>query len=131
MTTLYEKYGRRYIPVYDGEIYNYDLMKVGTFRLTYAYLNGGRRYSYDVAPDTAGFCAAMQIAAVAMEAKIAELLKEKPFVRRPYTKKEQALLKEFEERARDIGLFWPTAWIHHAARDIAEAGLQAVREYRP
>lgn len=131
MTTLYEKHGRRYVPVYHSESLHEDRMKVGTFRLTYAYLNGGQRYYYEVTPDTAGFCAAMMLAAEAMERVLIEELHAKPATTRPYTKQELALLEEFERRASEIGFLWPRHWIQNTAHEVVEKALRTVRDYRP
>lgn len=71
-------------------------MNVGTFRLTYCYSDGGKRYWYGVTPDTTGFVAAAMVAHEAMEAAIIDSTK---------------------------GKRW--AW------DIAEAGINAVRKFKP
>ena len=133
MTTLYEKRGRRYVPLSDYEMYDgRDTMRVGTFRLTYCYQDGGKRYSYDVTPDTAGFVAAAGIARQAMEAAMtAALLAQPAETLTPYTQRQLALLDEFRIRAAEIGMLWPTWWQHSSVRDISEAAINAVREYRP
>jgi site-specific DNA-cytosine methylase len=46
--------------------YDKDLMPVGSFRLVHAYSDGGRRYAYNVTPDTAAWVAAATLAVHAM-----------------------------------------------------------------
>lgn len=132
MTTLYEKRGRRYIPVSDWELRDgRDMMRVGTFRLTYCYTEGGRRYEYDVAPDTAGFVAAAMVARHAIEEAIVKAAMPAPSQEVPYTTREKALLDEFIRRAQNMDMLWPTWWQHAAPHQISEAAIKAAREYRP
>ena len=68
MTTLYRKEGRRYVVMGHAERYDHaDVMKAGTWRVSYCYADGSLRYSYDVKPDTASFVAACELAGEAME----------------------------------------------------------------
>ena len=93
---LYRKVGRRYVPVSDWDLNAGDKMRVGTFRLTYCYADGGSRYWYEVTPDTAGFVAAAMVAHAAMEVAFVDAAKDKNW-----------------------------AWT------VAEAGINAVRNYKP
>jgi hypothetical protein len=69
--TLYKRVGRKYIPVSaHWSDCNGDQMATGTFRLTYAYADGGKRYEYEVTPDTAAAVAAMTIAKKAMAGQL-------------------------------------------------------------
>ena len=126
--TLYKKVGRKYVPVAahwsdcDG-----DQMAAGTFRLTYAYGDGGKRYEYEVTPDTAAAVAAMTIAKKAMEVAIAEAAKMMPSGGL-YSKKELATIKEFRER---MGGMFPCWWHQASAHDIADAAIKAVDGFKP
>lgn len=129
-TPLYEKRGRKYVPVsarwYEDS--NADQMPVGTFRLTYAYRNGGHRYEYDVTPATAPMVAAMMIARYSMEEAMREASKMRPSTPRAYTKKQQALIAKFRE---EMGGMMPSWWTEKTSYQISEAAIKAVLEYRP
>lgn len=125
--TLYTKSGRKYVPVHafwHGE----DEMKVGTFRLTYAYTDGGRRYEYDVTPATAPTAAAMLIAKDAMVNAITEACRMRPQRQREWTKREAETIERF--RAEMGGMF-PSWWTENAAYEMVDAAIKAVLEYRP
>lgn len=108
---------------------NTDRMDVGTFRLAYAYVDGGRRYEYEVKPDTASFVAAMMIAQEAMEKAMLDAAKATPHTTvRPYTKKQLALIDKFRA---DMGDMRPAYWQYASPYKIAEAAMKAVRELRP
>ena len=47
---------------------------------------------------------------------------------RPYTKRELALIEQFR---KDMGGMMPTWWEGKTAFQIAEAGIKAVRDFRP
>ena len=132
MTTLYEKRGRKYVPVaerwYDG-----DQMTVGQFRLTYCYSGGGKRYEYNVTPDTAVFVAAAMIAREAMEHAISEAKAAQPnnAGAKPYTKKQLKILERFSKEMTDAGGLFPDWWAHTSAWDLSEAAIKAVCEFRP
>ena len=130
METLYRKVGRRYVPVSITWDYNKDFLKVGTFRMKYAYGDGGGMYEYDVTPDTAGFVAASMIARKAMEQAMQDAAIMKPSERgtRPYTKRELALIEQFR---KDMGGMMPTWWEGNTNFKIAEAGIKAIRDFRP
>lgn len=131
MTTLYEKRGRKYVPVQDRWD-DRDGMKVGTFRLTYCYAKGASRYEYEVTPDTASFVAAAMIAREAMEEAVRERSVATEHIQSiPYTKKQQAILKRFRKEMADAGGLLPNWWQHTSAYELSEAAIKAVREYRP
>ena len=129
---LYRKQGRKYVPVYDVvNSYDKDLMKVGTWRMVYAYNNGARRYEYDVQPDTASFRAACMLAEQAMLKKIEEAVACVPSGHEPkqYTKKQLDLLEKFRQDMREAGGFVPDWWQYCSARDLVKAGIDAMLEH--
>ena len=129
-TPLYKKVGRKYIPVAAQwyEDAGKDQMDAGTFRLSYAYKDGGRRYEYQVTPATAPMVAAMMIAKVAMEEKLRDMSRMHPMgTITPYTKKQLALIERFKA---DMGGFYPTHWTSQSAYDIADAAVKAVMEFK-
>jgi hypothetical protein len=132
MTTLYEKRGRKYVPVGD-RWYAGDQMQVGQFRLTYCYSGGGRRYEYNVTPDTAGFVAAAMIAREAIERAISEAKAAQPNTAgaKPYTKKQREILERFRKEMTEAGGLFPDWWVNTSAWDISEAAIKAVREFKP
>ena len=125
-----KKVGPKYVPIpvrwYEDA--RMEQMPVGTFRLLYAYSDGGRRYEYDVTPATAPMVAAMTIARAAMEEAIRDACKMRPSTPQSYTKKQQALIAKFRE---DMGEMMPSWWIENSAYTISERAMQAVMEYRP
>jgi len=129
-TTLYEKRGRKYVPVHARwyEDHNIDQMPVGTFKLVYAYADGGRRYEYQIIPDTAGVMAAMMIARSAMEDAIRESSRIRPSTMQPYTKKQLAAIERFKA---EMGGMFPSHWTENSAYQISEAAMKAVLEFRP
>jgi hypothetical protein len=130
--TVYIKRGRRYVPFSNWERDYGDSMKVGTFRLTYAYADGSRRYAYDVRPDTAGFVAACEVARQAMEAAIQDAAIAAPSAgMSTYTGKQRALIERFRADMAAAGGLVPTSWNHASARDISQAAIDAAREYKP
>lgn len=132
MTTLYEKRGRKYVPVAAYWAEGRDKMKVGEFRLTYCYSDGARRYEYNVTPATAPFVAAAMIAKVAMEDAIRERVISTNHINTvPYTKKQLAILKRFRQEMADAGGLLPNWWQHTSAYELSEAAIKAVQEYRP
>jgi len=128
--TLYKKVGRKYVPVWSRwyEEHNCDAMQAGTFRLTYAYSNGGGRYEYDVKPDNASFRAALMVNALAIEEKIKELAAMRPQTPKPYTKKQLAIIAKFK---KDMGGMYPRWWTESSAYEIAQAALKAAMNYKP
>ena len=128
---LYKKVGRKYIPIRQT-FGSYDLptMKVGSFVLTYAYTDGGQSYTYDVTPDTASFVAASKVAQKAMEAAIQEKCKYKP-EHVKWTKKQQDIMADFQQQMFKAGGNMPTWWTSSSGYEIAQAGIDAVRNYKP
>lgn len=129
---LYRKVGRRYEPAYNvRDAWDKDLMPVGTWRMTYAYAEGGRRYEYGVTPDTASFEAACLLARDAMERAISEAVQSRPQLgNTPYTRRQLAALEDCRQRLAEVGVAMPTWWQHSSAREISQAALEAVRGWR-
>jgi hypothetical protein len=127
---LYKKVGRKYVPVAARwyEERHSDQMQVGTFRLTYAYSHGGRRYEYDVTPATAPMFAAMLVARQAIDDAIREAVKMRPDTPKPYTKKQLAIIEQFK---KDMGGMYPSWWTESSGYDISEAAMKAVMDYKP
>jgi hypothetical protein len=125
----YKKVGKRYVPVGAAWYEDcHDSMQAGTFRLTYAYKDGGKRYEYDVTPATAPTAAAMLIAKVAIEQAIVEASKMRPSSPVPYTKKQLEIIEKFRQ---DMGGMMPTWWTENSAYEIADAAIEAVKNFRP
>lgn len=129
-TPLFEKKGRKYVPVraYWHEDHNIDQMATGTFRLVYAYTDGGRRYEYDVTPASAPAAAAMLIAKDAMVEAIRDASKMRPNTSTQYTKRQQAAIARFRE---EMGGMFPTYWTENMPYAIADAAIKAVLEFKP
>lgn len=130
-TPIYKKVGRKYVPIAARwyEEANIEQQAVGTFRLTYAYTNGGKRYAYDVTPATAPMVAAMMIAKVEIEDKLREMARMRPMgTSIPYTKKQLALIAKFRA---DMGGMYPSYWTENSAHEISEAAIKAVMEFKP
>jgi len=129
-TALFKKVGRKYIPVAAQwhEEADTDRMTVNSFRLTYAYADGGRRYAYDVTPATAPAVAAMMIARVAMEDAIKEATRPRPSGPTRYTKKQMACIDQFR---KDMAGLAPDFWAGAPAHEVSDAAIKAVLEYRP
>jgi hypothetical protein len=129
--TRYKKVGRKYVPVavdwneYGGLI---DSMNVGEFRLKYAYENGAGYYEYKVEPATAPFVAAAMIARLAMVDKIISFSKMRPSGSTKYTKSQIAAIAEFREK---MGGMFPSWWTENSAYEIADAAIDAVKNYKP
>lgn len=105
-----------------------DSMAPGQFRLEHCAADGSRRYRYDVTPDTASFLAAAEVAAVAMEAAIREAIKMQPQGRQTrLTARQRAVMREVRRMMDDAGLLTPAWWQSGSDRDIAAAGIAAVR----
>ncbi len=102
--------------------------QVGTFRLTYAYADGARRYEYEVTPATAPAVAAMLIAKQAMCEAIREASRMRPQFAHKYTAKQQAALARFRE---EMGGMMPSWWIEGFDYTVADAAIKAVLEYKP
>lgn len=131
--TLYRKVGRRYVPAYsEGSSWDYDkdVMTAGTFRLTHAFSDGGRRYEYDVTPDTAGWAAA------ALQAKHAmiDALRQAATQHRPatskllLTKKQQQAVAQARAILNDAGVL-SNMWESASPESIADAAIAAVLQH--
>lgn len=130
MNTLYVKRGRRYEVFGNAE--QFDLMRAGQWRLTYCYRDGGRRFAYDVRPDSAGFVAAAQLAAVAMEEAITKAAAGTPdHASHEYTPAQLAALEKARADLMAAGLTLPTWWRMGSAHEIAQAVVDAVRSFAP
>lgn len=121
--TWYRKSGRKYVPIVEAEKYDYITMPAEGFTLTYRR-DGMTRYEYDVKPDTAGFTAAATVAREAMEEAIRQAATYRPSAPIPYTRKQMQLIEKFKV---DMGMVTPTWWQQTSARDIVQAGIDAVR----
>lgn len=107
-----------------------DVMKVNTFRLVHAYGEGGRRYHYDVTPDTAAFVAAASIAEKEMERVMLEANQVQPELGRvQYTEKQLAAINQAKDIMQAAGVF-VTHWKYPAMHDIIKAGIEAVKKWQ-
>ena len=129
--TLYRKVGRKYVPAYSLSEWHYDkdLMPVGSFRLVHAYSDGGRRYAYDVTPDTAGWVAAATLAVHAMTEAIHKANQHTIASGTPWTKKQQAAIAQANAFLDAAGIWSGRGWTTAAAHDVAKAGIDAVRQW--
>jgi len=130
MTVLYHKVGRKYVVYGRADAWDADVMRAGQWRMTYCYADGGRRYSYDVTPDTASFAAACELSAAAMEAAINDAAiahPQEPAV--PYTLRQRSAIERARVDLAAVGLLTPIRWNGSSARDIAQAGIDAVKNW--
>lgn len=129
--TLFRKVGRKYVPAYSLSEWNYDkdLMKAGSFRLVHAYSDGGRRYEYDVTPDTAAWVAAATLALHAMTEAIHKANQHTIASSTPWTKKQQAAIAQANAILEAAGIWSRRGWTTAAAHDVAKAGIDAVRQW--
>lgn len=129
--TLYRKEGRRYIPTYSLADWNYegDLMPVGSFRLVHAYSDGGRRYAYNVTPDTAAWVAAATLAVHAMTEAINKANQLTIAGGTPWTKKQQAAIAQANAILEAAGIWSGRGWTTAQAYDVAQAGVDAVTKW--
>lgn len=129
--TLFRKVGRRYVPAYSLADWNYDkdLMPVGSFRLVHAYSDGGRRYAYDVTPDTAAWVAAATLAAHAMTEAIHKANQLTVSSPKPLTKKQQEAIRQANAILEAAGIWSGRGWTTAQAYDVAQAGVDAVKRW--
>lgn len=121
----YRKVGRRYVPVKQAELSNYDVRPANGCVLTFVK-DGATMFAHDVKPDTAGFVAAAMVARNAMEVAIHEATKFRPSSGlQPFTKKQQKLIKQFQA---DMGGMHPVYWVSQSSYKIAQAGIDAVTD---
>ena len=128
---LFRKVGRKYVPAYSLSEWSYDkdLMKAGSFRLVHAYSHGGRRYAYDVTPDTAGWVAAATLAVHAMTEAIHKANQHTIASGTPWTKKQQAAIAQANAILESAGIWSGRGWTTAAAHDVAQAGIDAVTQW--
>lgn len=106
-----------------------DVMQVNTFRLVHAYGEGGRRYHYDVTPDTAAFVAAASIAEEAMVKAMLDASKVQPaHTLEKYTEKQLAAINQARDIMQAAGVFI-THWQYPGMHDIVRAGIDAVKRH--
>ena len=129
--TLFRKVGRRYIPAYSLSEWSYDkdLMPVGSFRLVHAYSDGGRRYAYEVTPDTAGWVAAATLAVHAMTEAIHKANQRTIASGTPWTKKQQEAIKQANAILEAAGIWSGRGWTTAQAYEVAQAGVDAVKRW--
>lgn len=121
--TLYRrKPNGRYEAIGEGEKYDYNIMPPQGYTLTYRK-DGATQWEYAVRPDNAGFKAAAMVVREAMEDAIRQAATYRPQTARPYTKKQMACIERFKV---DMGMAYPTWWGEASAREIVQAGLDAV-----
>ena len=113
----------RYVPVAEAEKYDYQTMPPEGFVLTHRKA-GATHWEYAVRPDSAGFVAALMAARTAMEEAIRTAATLRPSGNHRYTKKQLECIEKFKQ---DMGMSYPIWWEQASARDIAQAGLDAVR----
>ena len=129
--TLFRKVGRRYVPAYSLREWSYDkdLMPAGSFRLVHAYSDGGRRYAYNVTPDTAGWVAAATLAVHAMTEAIHKANQFTVSSPKPWTKKQQEAIKQANSILEAAGIWSGRGWTTAQAYDVAQAGIDAVTQW--
>ncbi len=129
--TLFRKVGRRYVPAYSLADWSYDkdLMPVGSFRLVHAYSDGGRRYAYEVTPDTAAWVAAATLAAHAMTEAIHKANQRTIASGTPWTKKQQEAIKQANAILEAAGIWSGRGWTTAQAYVVAQAGIDAVTQW--
>jgi hypothetical protein len=129
--TLFRKVGRKYVPAYSLSEWSYDkdMMPVGSFRLVHAYSDGGRRYAYNVTPDTAAWVAAATLAVHAMTEAIHKANQHTIASGTPWTKKQQAAIAQANAILEAAGIWSRRGWTTAAAHDVAQAGIDAVRQW--
>ena len=128
---LYRKVGRKYVPAYSLSDWSYDkdLMPAGSFRLVHAYSNGGRRYAYEVTPDTAAWVAAATLAVHAMTEAIHKANQRTITSGTPWTKKQQAAIKQANAILEAAGIWSGRGWSSTQAYVVAKAGIDAVTQW--
>lgn len=130
--TLYTRNGRRYSVWGNAEArFDLDMMRAGQWRMTYCPLDGNKRYSYDVRPDTASFHAAMELAGVAMEKAMRAAADPRPSAScAAFTAKQLRVLAECRRMMIECGALLPTHWQYIAPREVVQAGLDALRGWK-
>lgn len=133
MTALYFKVGRRYVPwAHEQEPIWADRMRVGQWRMTYCYADAQRRYIYDVTPDKASFAAACELAFSAMcDAMQKRAEAHAQIAPEEYTKQQQRIIARFRAEMIATGALLPLWWTYGANYEIAQAGIDAVKNWAP
>lgn len=127
---LYKKIGRKYIP--QSRVFDFEhAMPVGSFMLVYAYTDGGKQYEYSVTPDTASFVAAAMIAKKAMQEAIQNKSEYKPIRPAKWTKKQAEIMDEYQYKMRLAGGTFPIWWGASSSHELADAAINAVKDYKP
>jgi hypothetical protein len=117
----YEKKGRRYIPVSEYDSEYLDSFSKGT-HIVMCY-PGGQSRRYNIDPNYAALIAAGRVAEDAMSQAVRKASEMRP-QRTPLT---PGQLKAWKKLAKEFGDELATLNIS-SARDIAEAGIQALQE---
>ena len=120
--TWFRKVGRKYLPVVEAEKYDYMTLPAQGFTLTYRR-DGLTQYEYSVRPDNASFVAAAMVARTAMEEAIRQAATYKASGPTLFTRHQRELIERFK---RDMGMAYPKWWQETSARDISQAGIDAV-----
>lgn len=132
---LYRKIGRKYVPAFNAESstrYDYDMMNPGTFRLTYCYTDGGKRYNYDVTPDIAGFVAATEMFRKRFEDAVLEAAKavdkqDSNYTTR-YTKEQKQAIAQARELLDKTGVTTPLWWQHRTGWEMSEHIIKELKD---
>ena len=106
-------------------------MQPGECRLVVCAGDGMRRYQYGVTPDTAGWAAAATLAKMAMEQAIRDRSAMRPMGAMHYTKKQQAVLEHCRQLLAECGAIMPTHWAGTYPHEIAQAAIDAARNWKP
>lgn len=133
MTALYVKVGRRYVPwANELDQFDADRMRVGQWRMTYCYADAAGRYRYDVTPDKASFAAACELAYGAMcEAMQKRAEAHAQTGPEEYTKKQLQIIERFRGEMIATGALVPLWWTYGTNYEIAQAGIDAVKNWAP
>lgn len=117
--TLYEKQGRRYVPVHEYDPAVMDGFPQGT-HIVMVY-PGGRSTRYNIDPNLAAMIAAGRVAEDALSRAIVKASEMRPH-RQPITEQQQQAWRELSEAFGDERYYVELP----SAREIAEAGVQAL-----
>ena len=132
MTQLFEKRGRCYFPWGNGGTFDvdHDGMAIGEFRLIHCPEPGHYRCHTNVTPDRAAFLAAAGEAQHAMEKAMAAAAVAKPQLAmgEQLTAEQLAIIDRYRAEMAAAGALLPRFWVHASASEIAQAGIDAVRE---
>jgi hypothetical protein len=129
---LFVKRGRRYHPWGNGDHWDMDkdAMPIGSFRLIYCPAPGHYRYRYDVSPDSAAWVAAAMVAEHAMQEAMASRVVASP-PPQAYTPRQQQLVDQFRRDMAAEGALTPIWWTHGSPAEVAQAGVNAVKQFSP